>query len=285
MFAKIKMTIIFIITVFMQNPIQLEQVIRCLRSIRKYHREQIIILNDTEDYYYENIKHNFDEFENITVIHNKKRGLGELQVFQFILDCDKIEKDDNVIYLHDSCVVLKSFEKAQNIQDMRFIMHFTNHIKEWGTIIEEQTPYNVENKIITHVDAIDNYLKKYFWQNPHFFDWALDATKNREKWVGCFGYMCIVKKRELQELNKVIPFAKTFTNFKGRRDRIINESIFSLICNYFYGKTLCEQSFDGLYYDGVNCYTRGKNTYLEDTNYPLYWCIKGDYVGKISFNR
>ena len=278
------MSLVFVITIFIQNDVQLRQVLRCVKSIREFHTEHIYLLNETESEYFETIKHHFTCFDNLTIFSNHRKGLGELQVFHFILDCPFINENDNVVYIHDSTILLKSFHETSNVKDLKFLLYFTNHIY-WDYLYEEQTPYNVENGVITHTDSIADYLKKHYNQNPVFLEWALDSLKNMGKWVGCFGYMCIIKKQALRQMDQQVPFATTFLTFPGKINRIIIESIFSLICNYYYSLQHCIQSLDGLYFDGNHNSIRGANTPVEEIEDPLIWCFKGDYIGKISFGR
>jgi hypothetical protein len=97
--------------------------------------------------------------------------------------------------------------------------------------------------------------------------------------------MCIIKKRSLRELDKIIPFTKQFLNINTREGRIINEDIFSLICNYYYSLQQCVDSYDGLYHDGINHSYREKYSRVEGIEDTLWWVCKGDYMGKISFGR
>ena len=279
------MTLVFVITVCIKDNVQLRQVIRCVKSIRKFHKERIYMLNDTEAEYFKTIEQKFNDFDNLEIVETVKKGLGELQVFDFIVNCQDIDENDNVVYFHDSTIMLKSFDEASNVNDIKFLWFFTNHLFHWDNTVEEQTPYNLENGIVSHTDSIIDCLKKHYYQNPYFLEWALDAMKNKEKWVGCFGYMCIIKKKALNHMNRIIPFTKTFLKFCGRSDRIINESVFSLICNYFYSVQHCIKSLDGLYFNGYQNSIRGFHTPVEEIDDPLIWSIKSDYMGKISFAR
>ena len=53
------------------------------------------------------------------------------------------------------------------------------------------------------------------------------------------GLMCIIKKSFLEKINNLIPFADKFLELDKfieitkRRHRIVNESLFSLLCHYF----------------------------------------------------
>ena len=73
--------------------------------------------------------------------------------------------------------------------------------------------------------------------------------------------------------------------FSTRMERVINEDIFSLICNYFYSIQHCIQSYDGLYFDPIENYYRSKHTPVYGIEDTLTWLCKGDRLGKISFER
>lgn len=280
------MSLKFVITVCINNDIQLRQTIRCLKSIRQFHEEEeIYLLNDTDLEYFEKIKHHFSSFNKIKIIPSYKKGLGEQQVFYFILENTDIEENDTVVYIHDSVIILKSFDEALKVEELKFIWYFSCHRILWDYIVENHKPYDVENGILTHTQGIIDRLNNHFNRNRDFLEWALDAMKNKDKWVGCFGYMCIVKKWALRKLDEEIPFAKKFLKFAGRRDRIINESVFSLICNYKYSVEKCIETFDGLYFDGYYCSLRDNDKPVENIEDELRWISKGDYIGKLSFER
>ena len=91
------MSLVFAITIFIENDVQLRQALRCIKSVREFHTEHIFLLNETEGKYFETIRHHFTCFENLTIFSNHRKGLGEQQVFYFILDfcmvcclCDRI---------------------------------------------------------------------------------------------------------------------------------------------------------------------------------------------------
>ena len=279
------MTFHFVITLCIKDDIQLRQALRCLDSIRKLHQNAIYILNDTEEEMFETVKHHFVKYNNTYFRQSYKKGLGEQQVFQFIMDCSDIQENDNVIYLHDSTILFLPFSNTVETKDLQFLWYYSQHRFHWDTIYQEQTPYNIEHKIHTHTDLLAHHLNKYYTKNPYFLSWALDSLKNKEKYVGCLGYMCIIKKRSLRELDKTVPFIKEFLNFNTKKGRIINEDIFSLICNYYYSLHQCIHSYDGLYYDGIDSAYRCKETLVEGIEDQLLWVCKGDCMGKISFGR
>ena len=276
------MTYTFIITTCIKNQIHFCQLVRCIKSIRQFHPvNKIYIINDSDEEIDLSSIDIYDN-QNILVIPSYKKGCGELQIFKFILDCNDIDKHDNIIYLHDSVILKKAFINIESIEKVQFLWHFTNHRVHWDTIIEERNEYNIKNNIITHTDLISNYLKTYFYSNVDFLHFALDMLIHKDRWVGCMGLKCIINKNSLIEMNNIIPFSTIFLNFSTRRQRIVCESIFSIICHYCNPTIDFSYSYGGLYYDGFNN-NIGANKPLGFDNLVLLG--ENEYFLKISFGR
>jgi hypothetical protein len=270
------------VTTFIKENIHLKQLNRCIQSICNFHSSyKIFILNDSEK------DLDFSENKNIYVFKNLYKGSGELFIFKFILENDLIEENDNIIYIHDSCVLKKKIENIDKIKDVQFLWHFTNHRIHWDIIIEEKNEYNLKNNIITHTDLVKHYILKYYNNNNDFQNFAIDYLNNKSKWCGCMGFMCILKKKILIEFNNKTNFVEKFLFFEEnictqKRHRIVNESIFSILCHFFIQDKNFENSYDGLYYDGINPNKyAGINSGLEN----LVLVGGGNYIDKISFSR
>jgi hypothetical protein len=277
------MNFCFIITTCVKTQIHSNQLLRCLNSIQKYHQSSIIyLINDSDSYYDFFFNNLINTMNNIKLIPSYNKGCGEQQIFKFILDCDNININDNVVYLHDSVILRRELDNISDIDTVKFIWHFTNHRIHWDTIIEERTTYNVDNNIITHSDLINHYLIKYFNTNNDFLNYALYMMQNKNMWVGCMGYKCIINKKCLIEMNKSLNFADIFLKFNTRRERIINESIFSIICHYLFPYINFENSYGGLYYDGITDNPGAKKQLGSDN---LILLGENKYIQKISFNR
>ena len=103
--------------------------------------------------------------------------------------------------------------------------------------------------------------------------------------VWLFGSLCIIDKKTLITLNKNINFIDKFINSTSNRDRRANESIFSLICHFYFPEINFENSYDCLYFDG---HDNGgvRNMIDKDTGFDnLKWCAVHNYFSKVSFNR
>ena len=105
---------------------------------------------------------------------------------------------------------------------------------------------------------------------------------NKNLWVGCMGYKCIINKDCLINMNKSINFSDIFLQFNTRRERIVNESIFSIICHYLFPNTNFENSYGGLFYDGISDNPGARKDVGFDN---LVLLGENNYIQKISFNR
>lgn len=266
----------FIIPTCCKSQLHINQLVRCLTSIRNFYKNiPIILINDSEESF--DIYSMLKPYKNISIIKSCKKGSADQQVFKVFKETTLFE---TAVFIQDSMVLNKPFDNIINIIDIQFLWHFTNHRVHWDIIREPQTEYNIKNNITTHSSAIKHYLKKDYTINPEFNQYALDALSNKNTWVGCFGSCCIITKKGLEKLCKTIDFTNIFVNYTDNRQRRVNESIFSLLCHYTFPDINFEDSYDGLYYDGK---TIKQERY---TNFDgLKWCATHNYINKVSFNR
>ena len=267
----------FIIPTCCRKDIHLRQLQRCINSIRKFYpHKHIILINDSIEKY-ELIKE-FVNDKHIRIIESYNKGSADQQVFKVLLDTDLFDK---AVFIQDSMLLNKKLENIENI-DFKFIWHFTNHRIHWDIIKEPRSEYNTANNIVTHTNLINHNILSDYGDNKEFITFALDRLKNKDKWVGCFGSLCIINKKNLIKLNNKIHFIEKFTKSVSNRDRRVNESIFSLICHYIFPENNFEDSYDGLYYDG---YVSNKYAFLPTGFDNLRWCAVHNYFSKVSFNR
>ena len=271
----------FIIPVCCREDVHLRQLHRCIESIRKYYQEEKIILieNSREKY---NIVEEFKEDHNIIVQESFNKGSEDQQIFKVFLETSLFEK---AVFVQDSMLLNKKLDNIDEINDIKFIWHFTNHRVHWDKIREPISEYNRKNKIITHTDLIKHCLIKDYSDNQDFVNFSLNGLKNKHLWVGSFGSLCIITKNYLKILNKDINFVEKFVTYSTNRNRRVNESIFSLLCHYKFPNINFEDSYDGLYYDGKK---HGGKSHLinKKTGFDnLVWCSVHEYFSKVSFNR
>lgn len=272
----------FIIPTCVRSEIHFNQLKRCVSSIQNFHKDKkIILIDDSNENYSDNIKDYYQSNSNILVKKSLKKGSADQQVFKVLLNTKLFEK---AILMQDSMILNKKLEGIEDI-DLKFIWHFTNHRVHWDLIQEPKTEYNIKNNINSHTDLIYHNVSRDYKDNESFQKYIFYKLKNKNEWCGCFGSLCILSKKKLELINNRVNFIDKFINSINNRDRRVNESIFSLICHYSMPNYNFEESYDGLYYDGFK-YGGKSELVNKPTNFDnLKWCSVHNYFSKISFNR
>jgi hypothetical protein len=264
-----------------RNIHHLEQLERCISSIRTYHPlNPIYIINDSSEEWTSVVIDILKKFSGIENFQSIKKGSADQQVFRFIKD---IFGDNNIrwVILQDSMMINEELKGIEQIEHPTFLLHFTNHRVQWDVIREPITEENLKNNIVTHTDLIRYYINSYT-QNNIFKNYALEGLNKKETWVGCFGNLSIVTKEEILKMDKKVPFIDQFINSTGNRERRVNESIYSLICHFCYPDVDFSKSYDNLYFDGIHV----NKYYGQPTGFGnLTWCFRNKYISKVSFNR
>ena len=276
---------VFLVPSCIKNIIQRRQLERCINSIQKFHSEnKIHIINDSEDdqdVFYEYIS---AQNRNVKVIKSHHRGAGEALCFKFILENESENENINYFIMHDSMLLNEKLIDIEGIVDIKFLWHFTNHIVHWDSIVEEQHEYNTTNNIVSHTDLLRHHIIRDYSLNQNFTSFALNLLVEKKKWCGCMGFCCITNKKYITRMNQILPFVDIFlkeTN-RNRRNRIVNESLFSIICHFMHQDIDFKNSYDGLFYDGLktNDYA-GKPSGFDN----LYYLGRNKYISKFSFGR
>lgn len=275
------MTFGFIIPTCCREDIHLRQLLRCISSIRKYYpNKDIILINDSNDNY--NIVNEFVNDTNIHIIKSYNKGSADQQIFKVLLKTDLFNK---AVFMQDSMLLNKKLEGIDEILDIKFIWHFTNHRVHWNIIKEPITQFNKNNNIISHTDLIRYHILTNYNDNKDFQKFALNKLQKMNEWCGSIGSCCIITKSALTYMNNYVNFIDKFIDYNSNRLRRVNESVFPLICYYCYQNIKFEDSYDGLYYDGMNhggvTHLRNKPTEFDN----LQWCAVHEFFSKISFNR
>lgn len=272
----------FIIPICIRSCIHFNQLKRCINSIRNFYENiKIILIDDSNIEYTKQIKHYFKVDNNIVIKESLIKGSADQQIFKVFLDTELFEK---AIFIQDSMLINKKLEGIDSV-NLNFIWHFTNHRIHWDMINEPKTEYNIKNNIKTHTELIIHNVLRDYNENKQFQDYVISKLKNKNEWCGCFGSLCIIDKKTLITLNENTNFIDKFINSNSNRDRRANESIFSLVCHFYFPEINFENSYDGLYFDGYN--GGGDRSMInKDTRFDnLKWCAVHNYFSKISFNR
>ena len=271
----------FIIPTCCREDIHLRQLYRCINSIRKFYlNKHIILINDSPEKY--DIVKIFSEHKNIQIIKSYKKGSADQQIFKVLLETTLFDK---AIFIQDSMILNKKIEHIEKINDIMFIWPASNHRVHWDKIKEKPTKYNKDNNIKTHTDLIKHYLFKDYSNVIDFQKNAVEnLTKFKDNWYNCMGCCCIMTRKNIYHMNNNTGFAEKFINYDTNRLRRVNESIFPLLCNYYFPNVDFSKSINGFYYDGSLSWKFNKRDELAGID-NLRWCVVNEYFSKISFNR
>lgn len=277
------MSISFIVTSYVKDDIQLRQLHRCVNSLINYSNyNYIYIISNSTNYSIDILNNLFNGKRNIIIYEggNKKAAAGN--AYELILNLN--DGSDYYCVFQDSMILNKPIKNISYIKDVQFLWHFTNHRLEWDKIQhkdEENPDFDKINNINCHTDLIKCQLKLYCNKDEDFIKFALHALDNKHLWCGCFGTCSIIKKEVLQYLNDKCDIVSYLKRAQNQRDRMVEESIFALACQYYFPQNY-EDSFDGLYYDGITV-NRNNGTPVGEDN--LYFSARNEYFSKIAFGR
>lgn len=271
----------FIIPTCIKTILHLNQLQRSIESIRMYHENnKIFLINDSSDTFECILKDLTMKYKNVIIIKTLNNGSADQQVFKCILNID--DDVEHYFIMQDSMILNMQLENVEQVTDVTFLWHFTNHILHWDIIMEPTTEYNRLHNIISHTDLIKHHIINNYNNPELFMNFALDRLNNKNLWCGCFGNCCIITKSFLKDLENKFNFVDKFVINSSNRERRMNESIFALMCHFVLPERNFSNSYDGLYYDGY--------TTNEYSNQPTgfdnqLYCCKKKYISKISFQR
>lgn len=258
-----------------------EQLLRCINSIRNFHKSEIIIIETGGGLI--DITDIGNSQLNIRIIQPLPGNLGELQPFYFI---QKESKTEINITMHDSMLLNKKIEEWNQEECIKFLWHATNHIIQWDTIEEPKCEYNTAHNIISHSDLILHLIKKNFSSNFDFIMFSKMMMENKHLWVLCVGVSVLITKTYLKHLEQEYDIVNIFITFDNRRWRTAAESIMAILCFWDFFKNrrppgILFSSIAGCVYDGFSINPMAGKIYVDDIVYM--W--KTEYFTKISFGR
>ena len=250
-----------------------------IKHIRRYHpTNKIILIDDGDDTY--DIKSIYEKEKYIFVKKTEKKGVGEHLKYKILKDTNLFDK---AIMIADKSMLQKKIPDIE-LEDFKFVMHFTNHRVHWDIILEPRTEYNIKNNIKTHTDLIRHIILRDYTHNKNFQKFALDKLINKHQWVGSNGALSIIDKKTLMYIEEKVNFIDIFSKVGTNRDRRACESIWALIAHFCYPDKDFTKSLEGLYYDGTHNFVfkgRGVDSGIMNSK----WCVCKEYFNIIQFDR
>jgi hypothetical protein len=235
----------FLVGSFLEQEKHYHALHDCISSIRQFHEEPIVVIFNTrsEKEYVGKIMETF-QTNMIYELENPEEIPGDMLIYKYFKENHYF---DIAITLQDSMRILKKIDPTV-VETVKYLWHFTNHRVHWSSIEEPQTEYNITHGIRTHDDLILHYIRTYN-TCPGFIQYCNNIYSNKDRWVGCFGFMTIMRHSFLCLLDDMTGITDLMLLTNTNRLRRVMESIFALACQYTLGYEI-KDSFDGLYYDG-----------------------------------
>jgi hypothetical protein len=273
----------FIIPSYCETDLHGLQLRRCISSIRRWHDNLIVIIDDFSSI---DVKEYTSNFQNIKILKSQIKGAGDMVTY---LNFKNIEGFKNAVIFQDSMTLENPLDGVNDIDQVIPIWYFTNHRHHWSIIPEPETEYNLANGIEFHDDLMIDCIKKMILKED-FRDWAIGIYHQKEKWSGNIGCQSIIDRDFLSELDEKTGIIDLMASMNNNRLRRVAESLFPLACQFVIGDSIVNKGYDGLYYDGVNP-QKGFATFkacdLELGEYQdtVQQVCKNKYFSKVTFNR
>lgn len=240
------MTFGFLIPTFVTDERSLSVFYQCLVRLQEFHPTvpKLLFVDSTKSI--DLLQFDFVSKDRTIQIISTRYCDGEMNVLKHFYETKYF---DVGILLHDSFLLKQPLTNIENISDVNFIWYFTNHRVHWHIIEEPISDYNAQHKIRTHDDLI-LHLAKRSYEGSDFYTWLQEIYWQKEKWIGCFGPVTILRHDFLRTLQEKTGFLQCIPHLKDKRDRMCMETLYALACQYVLGRPA--DSYDGLYYDGIH---------------------------------
>lgn len=190
----------FIITRHVNSEMTNNYWIECIKCIRKFYNNKIIVIDDNSDIKYLNDNNN--TFTNTHFINSEYNGRGEMLPYYYFYNHKYFNK---AVIIHDSMFFNKHID-FKNIGSCRYIFHYKYHIHD----------DDIESiKLIRQLKNSDYLIEKY---------------NSKDDWKLCFGVQSVVTYKFLNILQKKYNFMNLINHIKTRNDRMCLERIYGLLC-------------------------------------------------------
>jgi hypothetical protein len=243
-------TIAFVITSKVNNKIQRELLLECIRHIRIIYPEHTIyIINDNSLPSFFPLEELVDY--NIELLDSIVKNGGEINPYLFILDhkC----KNNKLIYIHDSVLIKKELDFS--------ILDKCNFMPIWYS-----NKY-IWNDIFIHENM--EILKQMVFYNNHnitLYNLLCSLQKSKQFFLVTFGAMAYFDKKFVEFIKDNTNFFSIVEKFKTRNNRCLFERILSCVYMFMsgnmYSKSICGNIIDHpLSFKNTDIYVNNYNNY------------------------
>ena len=193
----------FIVTRNINNDTDKKYWRECVSSIRKYYKEEKIIVIDDNSSLKTDIEKETKEFYNLEIVISEYLGAGEVLGYYYGWKYRPFKK---FAVIHDSMFLQG---KLPDNETIKFLWHFDTYL---GGGIDAKNDTNVT--FINFCNQQDKLFNLYF---------------NKNEWVGCFGASSLITLDFVDVLFSKYNFLNCIKNVKVRHDREAMERVFALI--------------------------------------------------------
>lgn len=227
----------FIVLTHCRNQTHVDNLVECIRSVRKFHATEPIVILDDGSVVPLVLPSKLTT--NLTFGKTKHTGSAEIGIWQYYHDhkfCDKAVFLQDTMYL---CGTLTGTEEFP----FKFIWNNTAH-QASCVIYEPQTTFNRENKIVTH-DDLAAYMVRTFMKNDAFRAYFDGMLPQKHKWMCGWASLAIMSHAFLVEFQKQTTLLNVVPFVDNRRKRCALEMVVGILAQ-FYGGLPLATSYDGL---------------------------------------
>jgi hypothetical protein len=226
----------FVITRNIRSDIHAQYWRECVRCIRKFHTDPILIVDDNSTVTCDYAKEE-QEFPNIRIIKSELPGAGEVLGYYY---GHKMRLFNTFVVLHDSMFISCPFPST--VTNAKFVWHFERYQGQ----TREQFAKSNGDRNIDYIRLLPEEHKVTI--ETLYFD--------KPRWLGCFGVAAMIRLEFLDRIFEKYKFADVIAAVKVRHDREAMERIFALLCIAEYpelinvpsvcGSILTDYKFGGL---------------------------------------
>lgn len=217
----------FIVITYCESDYHIKTLRECISSIRKYHKNEIVIIDDGSP-----LETNlFGDIADIKWYKSEVKGY-ELSPYYMYL---KYKYFDKAIILHDSMHLKEEIKMDDS--DIKIIWSISENRQLTKTylnvnLIEPQTNYNRDFNIKTDKDLMVHLVSNL--EDSYFKEQFENFMNQSNSWLGCFGLMTMIKHEFLEKMENETHILSVIPHIKNRRDRQALERIFGIVIKYMY---------------------------------------------------
>jgi hypothetical protein len=184
----------------------------CIKSIRTYYKNKIIIIDNNSDL---DVLTNDFIVENCDIINNPHYETRLFSPYYFLLNYDF----NKAVILHDGCI----FQKYVNFFDfekVKYIWHFNTKIYDDIYLIEQQLNYLTNNSVLYN-------------------------TFRNKQFIGCMGCCLAIDKSFLMEMETKFKISNLNNVINNQEKAIAFERTISILCFTLYPNLINNLSYEG----------------------------------------